>query len=87
MHSAATVRNEEYCYTAIGLVRRLSLPVSGCHSYLSIALYIITGGVMAKQVGRPDSTAGRALLRSNLRQVVHALVPLSPSSIIWDSNL
>ena len=32
------------------------------------------------------SAAGQALLRSNLRQVVYTLVPLSPSSIIcgWE---
>ena len=30
-----------------------------------------------------DSTPTRALLCNNLRQVVHALVPLSPNSISW----
>jgi len=29
------------------------------------------------------STPGQALLYYNLMQVVHSLVPLSPSSIIW----
>ena len=29
------------------------------------------------------SRPGRTLLRNNLRQVVHTLLPLSPSSIIW----
>jgi len=28
-------------------------------------------------------TPARALLRNNLRQVVHAFIPVSPSSISW----
>jgi len=51
---------------------------------------VLWGDASALQVERrtrdPEvagSTPAQALLHNNLRQVVHTLVPLSPSSISW----
>ena len=56
---------------------------------LALTLYLL-GEVVALQIERRNSNeevAGStpvcSLLRSNLKQVVHTLVPLSPSSISW----
>jgi len=47
-------------------------------SCLNVVTFAISVNVL-NEVRRPAAT----LLRNNLRQVVHTLLPLSPSSIIW----
>ena len=75
----ASADNWRTCYTAIIIIY-----------YLLYGYKCMWGYVLAPQVEHPTrdqevvcSTPARTLLCNNLRQVVHTLVPLSPSSISW----